>query len=109
MTLAQLMTFNALRAQHRQLYTEFWEDKNVDCIIMAPSPFIALKLDQWKVFTYLLPWNYLDYPACVIPVGRVEESDVPGKAKYGVEDELLYGTCKFPSLQPKRMPLPRNV
>lgn len=96
-TLAQLMTLNALRAQHRQLYTDFWRQQNIDCIIMSPCASVAPKLDSWRVMSYLVPWNYLDYPACIVPVGKVEEYDVPGRAKYGVEDEAVYGTCEFSS------------
>ncbi|RDI84163.1 putative dihydrolipoyllysine-residue succinyltransferase component of 2-oxoglutarate dehydrogenase complex [Venturia inaequalis] len=93
-TLAQLMTLNALRAQHRQLYTDFWRHQNIDCIIMSPCASVAPKLDSWRVMSYLVPWNYLDYPACIVPVGKVEECDVPGRAKYGLEDEAGYGTYK---------------
>ena len=96
-SLENLMKFNALRTEHRQLYNNFWRETNLDCIILAPAPHPAPKLDQWKVINYLVPWNYLDYPACIIPVGRVEAGDVPGKAKYGAEDEAVYAACKLMS------------
>lgn len=102
-TLEHLMKCNVLRAQHRQLYNDFWRENNFDCIVMPPSPHVAPKLDQWKVINYLVPWNYLDYPACIIPVGRVDAGDVPGKAKYGIEDEVLYSTCKLSSPRSGRL------
>jgi amidase len=95
MSLEQLMKMNALRSEHRQLYNSFWREMNVDCIILPPAPHVTPKIDQWKIINYLVPWNYLDYPACIIPVGTVEARDVPGKAKYGVEDEKLYDTCEL--------------
>jgi amidase len=46
--------------------------------------------------TYTGLWNYLDYPAVVIPVDKVQESDSvddPSNAKYGAEDATLYSLC----------------
>ena len=64
---------------------------------MPPAPHTALPLDQWTTASYTGLWNYLDYPAIVIPVDTVRESDVADEisnAKYGADDARLYGLCK---------------
>lgn len=61
---------------------------------MPPAPHTALPIDKWNSASYTGLWNYLDYPAVVIPVGTVCESDLVddvGNAKYGIEDKHLYG------------------
>lgn len=43
-------------------------------------------------------WNFLDYPAAIIPAGRVNEKDSAddlGNARYGEEDEKNYKLCKY--------------
>jgi len=55
---------------------------------MAPAPHTAVLLDTWMTATYTGLWNYIDYPAVVIPVDKVQESDVAddvNHANYGVK------------------------
>ena len=63
---------------------------------MPPAPHTAVPLDKWTTATYTGLWNYLDYPAIVLPVDTVCEFDIvddPGNAKYGAEDDRLYRLC----------------
>lgn len=63
----------------------------------------ALPLDQWTSASYTGLWNYLDYPAIVITVDRVQESDLaddPSNPRYGSEDARMYGLCMYSSLIP---------
>lgn len=63
---------------------------------MPPAPHTAVPLDTWKTATYTGLWNYLDYPAVVIPVDMVRDSDFAddlGTAKYGAADAEVYGLC----------------
>lgn len=55
-------------------------------------------MDTWTSGTYTGLWNYLDYPAVVIPVGTVQESDYAddiSNAKYGPEDAKVYSLCMY--------------
>ena len=64
---------------------------------MPPAPHTALPLDQWTNASYTGLWNYLDYPAVVIPVDTVcefDSADDISNAKYGADDARMYGLCE---------------
>lgn len=64
---------------------------------MPPAPHTALPLDRWTKAVYTCLWNYLDYPAIVIPVDQVRDIDFAddlSNAKFGPDDEQLYSLCK---------------
>lgn len=68
---------------------------------MPPAPHTAVPLDTWATATYTGLWNYLDYPAIVIPVDQVREEDAAddlSNAKFGPEDEKLYSLCMYKSI-----------
>ena len=70
---------------------------------MPPAPHTALPLDCWTTATYTSLWNYLDYPAIVIPVDEVrniDSADDLSNAKFGPDDEQLYSLCRH-NLLPK--------
>lgn len=78
-------------------YHQLFRNNGINAILMPPAPHTALPIDKWNSASYTGLWNYLDYPAVVIPVGTVCESDLVddvGNAKYGIEDKHLYGLCK---------------
>lgn len=63
---------------------------------MPVAQHTAVPLDQWSTASYTGLWNYLDYPAIVIPVDTVCESDVvddASHAKYGDGDARMYSLC----------------
>lgn len=67
---------------------------------MPPGAHTAVPLDTWDTATYTGLWNYLDYPAVVLPVGTVQESDSADdscNAKYGPEDSRVYSLCMLVS------------
>ena len=77
-------------------YLQLFRGNGLDAILMPPAPHTSLPLDQWTSATYTGLWNYLDYPAVVIPVDTVCESDLAddvGNAKYGAEDARMYSLC----------------
>lgn len=74
-TLAELMHLNHTRLVHQQVFAEYWRAQDIDCILMPPAPTVAPKHDAWRSVDYTLAWNYLDYPACVLPVDVVHEDD----------------------------------
>lgn len=93
-----LFALNVRRAEAARTYLHLFRDNNIDAILMPPAPHTAVPLDTWMTATFTGLWNYLDYPAVVIPVDTVRESDVaddPSNAKYGPEDARLYSLCMY--------------
>ncbi|RYC62928.1 hypothetical protein CHU98_g3286 [Xylaria longipes] len=100
-TLRGLFDLNVRRAKAAKSYLELFRDNNLDAILMPPAPHTAVPLDTWSTITYTGLWNYLDYPAVVIPVDRVREEDSAddvSNAKFGDEDAQLYGLYTGPEL-----------
>ena len=43
-------------------------------------------------------WNYLDCPATIVPVGKVQDSDIASAAhgpRYGSQDEEMSRLCEY--------------
>jgi amidase len=97
-TLKGFFDLNVRRAEAANTYRNLFRDHMIDAILMPPAPHTAVPLDTWSTITYTGLWNYLDYPAVVIPVDKVQESDLvddESNAKYGPEDSNLYSLCKY--------------
>lgn len=65
--------------------------------MMPPAPHTAVPLDCWTKAAYTFLWNYLDYPAVVIPVDEVRDLDLAddlSNAEFGPDDEELYRLCR---------------
>ncbi|KAH8629714.1 amidase [Alternaria alternata] len=63
---------------------------------MPPAPHTAVPLDHWTTASYTGLWNYLDFPAVVIPVDDAAASDVLDEtttAKYGPDDAKSASCC----------------
>lgn len=67
-TLQVCFELNARRAAAAKKYLALFRDKGLDAILMPPAAHTALPLDRWTKATYTGLWNYLDYPAVVMPV-----------------------------------------
>lgn len=71
---------NALH-EHRQNYEEAWRkqwvEHKLDVLIAPPCQHTAVPHDtfMWPFYTQI--WNMLDYPACIIPCGKVSKEDDP--------------------------------
>ncbi|KAI3339441.1 putative fatty-acid amide hydrolase [Ustulina deusta] len=92
---------NVRRAKAAKSYLELFRDNNLDAILMPPAPHTAVPLDTWSTASYTGLWNYLDYPAVVIPVDRVREEDSAddvSNTKFGEEDAKVYGLYAGPEL-----------
>ena len=95
-TLRGFFDLNVRRAKAAKSYLQLFRDNRIDAILMPPAPHTAIPLDTWNNATYTGLWNYLDYPAIVFPVDKVQESDLaddPSEAKYGPDDSRLYDLC----------------
>jgi amidase len=95
-TLKGFFDLNVRRAAAAKQYLRLFLDNKIDVILMPPAPHTALPLDTWTTATYTGLFNFLDFPAVVIPVDEVRESDAAdnlANAKYGPEDAAVYGLC----------------
>ncbi|KPI38100.1 putative amidase [Cyphellophora attinorum] len=79
---------NMCNQQQRQYQTEYLEHWNatasrtstgkpVDAILTPSFASASYPHDHLPWWGYLSQWNLLDYPAIILPVGKVEPSDVP--------------------------------
>ncbi|KAH7123019.1 amidase [Dactylonectria macrodidyma] len=81
----------------QQAYLEKWDSirsprtgQKVDIILMPPMPHSSVPHGSCRWVGYTKVWNFLDYPALVIPGGKVCKGDVAEAwdfEPYGVEDE----------------------
>ncbi|KAH7321593.1 putative fatty-acid amide hydrolase [Rhexocercosporidium sp. MPI-PUGE-AT-0058] len=98
-TLQGFFNLNVRRAEAGTQYLELFRSNDLDAILMPPAPHTAVTLDRWASVTYTGLWNYLDYPAVVIPVDEVRHVDFVddmSNARFGVDDEKLYGLYTGP-------------
>ncbi|KAK8132414.1 amidase [Apiospora kogelbergensis] len=98
-TLKGFFDLNVRRTEAAKMYLSLFRDNNLDVILMPPAPHTAVPLDTWSTITYTGLWNYLDYPAVVVPVDQVREEDVAddlSNAKFGSEDARVYGLYTGP-------------
>jgi len=96
---------NVRRQSAARDYLQLFRSNDIDAILMPPAPHTAVPLDKWSTASYTGLWNYLDYPAVVIPVDIVRDCDLADgldHAKYGSEDANLYSLCmQLPFYLPK--------
>ncbi|KAF3025132.1 hypothetical protein E8E14_014679 [Neopestalotiopsis sp. 37M] len=110
-TLDGFFNLNNRRAKFAKKYLELFNDKQMDAIIMPTSQHTAVPLDCWKTATYTSLWNYLDFPALVVPVDEVRDVDSVddlSHAKFGPEDQKMYSLYTGPD-QYKRAPVAVQV
>lgn len=99
-SLEDLVRFSTAQFGARIAWHKIWRALQIDAILMPVAPHTAVPKDTWRVINYTGLFNFLDYPACTIPVGYVNEQDVPdGEAKYGAMDAAVYGLCKLSSIR----------
>ncbi|KJX94055.1 general amidase like protein [Zymoseptoria brevis] len=92
-TLDDLLSLNTDRSRIEQVYHKLWLDNKLDAMLLPGAPTTATPFDTWGPITYTALWNLLDYPAIIIPTGKVQSEDVADaieNAKYGEADEKNY-------------------
>lgn len=97
-TLQGFFDLNVRRAEAANKYLKMFLDNSLDVVLMPPAPHTAVPLDCWTKAAYTCLWNYLDYPAVVIPVDQVQDLDIAdnlSNAKFGPDDEQLYSLCRY--------------
>ena len=96
-TLQDYFELNAARSKVKAAFQAFWLEHRLDALLYPPASTTATPLDEWKCITYTMLWNLLDYPAVIIPTGRVCEADSADgieNAAFGPEDKENYKLCK---------------
>ncbi|KAJ9619106.1 hypothetical protein H2204_012817 [Knufia peltigerae] len=96
-SLDDLFAWTVAREQAETAYRDMWLENRLDAILGPLAPHTAPPIDSWSSVALAL-WNLVDYPSCIIPVGKVDEtSDVVDQAaKYGEDDEKLYSMFTGP-------------
>ncbi|RAO73738.1 uncharacterized protein BHQ10_009750 [Talaromyces amestolkiae] len=90
---------NVRRAQAAENYLKLFRENEIDVILMPPAAHTAVALDHWTKAAYTSLWNYLDYPAIVIPTDHVRDTDFADElsnVQFGPEDEKLYSLYTGP-------------
>jgi amidase len=79
----------------QQAYADKWNSlrspktgRQVDVVLMPPMPHSAVPHRKCRWVGYTKIWNLLDYPALVIPGGRVCQDDVAAPFEEGPRGEL---------------------
>lgn len=88
----EVLDFTVARIGTQEKYRDMWLSNGLDALIMPPAPFTAPKIDMWgETIAYTGLWNLMDYPAAIIPVGKVSPDDKADEAaKYGEVDAKTY-------------------
>ncbi|KIX02979.1 uncharacterized protein Z518_06529 [Rhinocladiella mackenziei CBS 650.93] len=95
-SLQDLFSWNVARHKAETAYRDVWLENKLDAVINPLAPHTATPLDCWAAVAQAL-WNFVDYPSCIIPTGKVEPGDVVDHAaKYGENDEKVYAMYTGP-------------
>ncbi|KAF1995128.1 amidase [Amniculicola lignicola CBS 123094] len=100
-TLQGYFDLNVRRAAAAKQYLRIFLSSRIDAIMMPPAPHTAVPLDTWTTASYTGLFNFLDFPAVVIPVDEVRDHDVADNltnAKYGPDDAAVYSLYTGPEL-----------
>ncbi|KAI5461033.1 putative fatty-acid amide hydrolase [Mariannaea sp. PMI_226] len=100
-TLKGFFDLNVRRAEAARTYLNLFLDNEIDVIVMPPMPHTTLPMDRGTKLAYTSLWNYLDYPAIVIPVDHVQDTDRADDlnyAKFGPLDKEVYSLYTGPEL-----------
>ncbi|KAF2711029.1 amidase [Pleomassaria siparia CBS 279.74] len=100
-TLKGFFDLNVRRAAAAKQYLKLFLDNEIDAILMPPAPHTAVPLDTWITASYTGLFNFLDYPAIVVPVDSVRDEDAAddvANAKYGPDDAKVYSLYTGPKL-----------
>lgn len=97
-TMEDYFKLNASRTCRTMQWFNLWEDLNIDCILCPVAPHTAMPFNEYKSIGYTASWNYLNYPAGVIVVGKIQQSDIAKQIEtLDEEDEKYFKLCTAPS------------
>ncbi|RHZ58030.1 hypothetical protein CDV55_100768 [Aspergillus turcosus] len=73
--LDKLAALNARRAELREAWRKMWTSHDLDICLAPPAQNTAVAHDMFGLAPYTTFLNCLDYPACIIPFGQINETD----------------------------------
>ncbi|KAL4874631.1 amidase signature domain-containing protein [Aspergillus karnatakaensis] len=73
-TLDDLWGWNAQKAEFTAQWHQIWVENDLDAIIMPGHNKTASPHDTYGYPPYTVVWNLVDWPACIIPYGKVDPS-----------------------------------
>ncbi|KAG8156291.1 hypothetical protein KVR01_013826 [Diaporthe batatas] len=71
-SLERLAFLNVKRSEIQDLWKKMWVARGLDAVIGPGAQTTAVEHDMYALAPYTCLFSFLDYPACVIPVGSVE-------------------------------------
>ncbi|KAE8138907.1 amidase signature domain-containing protein [Aspergillus pseudotamarii] len=95
--LAKLAALNTRRAELKEEYRKTWKQHDLDICLAPPAQNTAVAHDAFGPAPYTIFLNCLDYPACVIPFGQVNELDATDT--FPVGDEQIAPEYDYQSVQ----------
>ncbi|KAH9897145.1 amidase [Xylariomycetidae sp. FL2044] len=81
--LEQLASLQNMRVEIAEAWRKIWVDHDLDAVISPAAQSTAVEHDHFGVPVYSAFLNVLDYPACIIPFGKVPVSDLKWAKKSG--------------------------
>jgi amidase len=87
---------NVRRTAAAKSYLKIFINNDIDAILMPVAPHTAVPFNTWSGISYTGLWNFLDFPAVVLPMGKVHDSDLLDdicNATYGPQDTKVYSLC----------------
>lgn len=76
-SLEELFELNNAMHELQFAMNRWWHEtfeNEFDVLLCPAAPHVAVKHDMYSNFQYTMLWNCVDYPAGVIPVGKVDKS-----------------------------------
>ncbi|KAJ5141822.1 amidase, partial [Penicillium atrosanguineum] len=89
-SLDDMWRFVAEREDYREDWGKIWRENQIDVLLCPGSRGTAVPHDKYGIPVYTLLWNFLDFPASVIPYERANKA---------LDTEVIDG-CKLPYYDP---------
>lgn len=72
-TIDELAGLNVQRHQFADAWHRIWVDNKLDIVLAPGAQNTAVPHDTYRMPPYTLLWNFLDFPACIIPYGKASK------------------------------------
>ncbi|KAF3771320.1 amidase [Cryphonectria parasitica EP155] len=76
--LGRLAVLHVKRAEMQEAWRRVWVGRRLDAVVGPGAQSTAVEHDQYGAAPYTGLWNFLDYPACVLPFGRATKAHLSG-------------------------------
>ncbi|GME38785.1 hypothetical protein GTA08_BOTSDO05197 [Neofusicoccum parvum] len=72
-TIDELAGLNVQRHHFTDAWRRIWVENKLDIVLSPGAQNTAVPHDTYRMPPYTLIWNFLDYPACIIPYGKASK------------------------------------